>query len=836
MSVRQYRNLLNKIHIEKAPPAVVLFLYIKGNAEGKDRVVGKFKKIIKSKFRKLKQYLIVSRYASSFYKSALKEDWILIDSRDARGMSGSLLAVLRELTGQPEYEHYRIYVACTKGNRPQLQALLSQYQVKDVILVVRKSFRFAYLMGCAGYLFYDRTFPEWYTKREGQVLINTWHGTPVYPVGKDNIQRAYAMGDDQRSLLMADYLACSSDYMKEVLCSAFYLDNLYRGEILCCGAPGNGVFFDRERQKGLRQKLYPGVSRLYSWLPVKRSGSVDGEKLKAQMERILAKLDGELTDGELLLVQLHPSDARKLGQKQYRHIQYVPTQYDLYEILSLCDCLVTDDSPAMFDFACTGRKIILFREEEDAALQGRSRYLSDQELPFPVVGCVEDLWDQLRREKQYDDDAFRSRYCQYDGKDAASLLCRRVLQKESCVKTVTLPDNGRDNVLIYGGSLGRNGITTAMQSLLEHIDLTKRNYYVAIRSGYLKGEPERICMIPEGVGVLPMPNMVWQSLGEEIASRLYFKKNNQGPAVTKRVDRFYSRLYRRYFGGYPLDWVINFFGYEKDMINMFLHADGKRMIFVHNDMLSEIRTKGNQHEPSLRRAYATYERVAPVTEDIYGFTRELCVSDDNLLVVNSCHNDRQVLEKAQQPLAFDDFTESTVGLHELQEILSGSARKIITIGRFSDEKGHDMLMEAFEKYQREHPDSYLIIIGGYGPLYEKTRDMAASLPCKDHIVIIKAVSNPMPILKQCDVFVLSSRYEALGLVLLEADTLGIPVISTDIPGPRGFLTEHGGFMVPMSADGLYEGLKAFDEGKVKPMNVDYEAYNRKAVAEFESLF
>src|SRR5699024_11571488 len=75
----------------------------------------------------------------------------------------------------------------------------------------------------------------------------------------------------------------------------------------------------------------------------------------------------------------------------------------------------------------------------------------DDALPisFPVVGCVEDLWDQLRREKRYDDDAFRSRYCQYDGKDAASLLCRRVLQKESCVKTVTLPDNGRDNVLIY---------------------------------------------------------------------------------------------------------------------------------------------------------------------------------------------------------------------------------------------------------------------------------------------------------------------------------------------------------------------------------------------------
>ena len=63
------------------------------------------------------------------------------------------------------------------------------------------------------------------------------------------------------------------------------------------------------------------------------------------------------------------------------------------------------------------------------------------------------------------------------------------------------------------------------------------------------------------------------------------------------------------------------------------------------------------------------------------------------------------------------------------------------------------------------------------------------------------MSNPMPVLKQCDLFILSSIYEGLGLVILEADTLGIPAISTDIPGPRGFMREHGGYLVEPNSEG-----------------------------------
>ena len=119
---------------------------------------------------------------------------------------------------------------------------------------------------------------------------------------------------------------------------------------------------------------------------------------------------------------------------------------------------------------------------------------------------------------------------------------------------------------------------------------------------------------------------------------------------------------------------------------------------------------------------------------------------------------------------------------------------------------------------------------------DETVALANSLSCAAHVVIIKTIQNPMPILKKCDLFVISSHYEGLCMVLWEADTLKVPVISTDIEGPRGFMEEHGGYLVSLDAEGIYEGMKAFDAGKVKALNVDYEKHNQNAVKQFEELF
>lgn len=78
------------------------------------------------------------------------------------------------------------------------------------------------------------------------------------------------------------------------------------------------------------------------------------------------------------------------------------------------------------------------------------------------------------------------------------------------------------------------------------------------------------------------------------------------------------------------------------------------------------------------------------------------------------------------------------------------------------------------------------LIGGTGELYQKTLELAGQSEAYQHIILILSMRNPMPVLKRCQLFVMSSLYEGLGLVALEADTLGVPVISCDIKGPRRF--------------------------------------------------
>ena len=97
------------------------------------------------------------------------------------------------------------------------------------------------------------------------------------------------------------------------------------------------------------------------------------------------------------------------------------------------------------------------------------------------------------------------------------------------------------------------------------------------------------------------------------------------------------------------------------------------------------------------------------------------------------------------------------------------------------------------------------------------------------------MKNPMPVLKKCQLFILSSVYEGLGLVMLEADTLGVPVVACDVNGPRGFVKEHGGTLVADSEEGIYEGMQLFERHQVSCMKVDYEAMNQSNIEKCEHL-
>ena len=72
--------------------------------------------------------------------------------------------------------------------------------------------------------------------------------------------------------------------------------------------------------------------------------------------------------------------------------------------------------------------------------------------------------------------------------------------------------------------------------------------------------------------------------------------------------------------------------------------------------------------------------------------------------------------------------------------------------------------------------------------------------------------------------------------MLEADTCGIPCISTDVKGPRGFMKKYNGTLVENSEEGILQGMNDFMNGKVKCMNFDAKAHNQKVREEYEAIF
>lgn len=269
-----------------------------------------------------------------------------------------------------------------------------------------------------------------------------------------------------------------------------------------------------------------------------------------------------------------------------------------------------------------------------------------------------------------------------------------------------------------------------------------------------------------------------------------------------------------------------------------------KYIWVHNNMYKESTTKNNFHINSVKYAYANFDKIV-VVRDTMSEELKPFMSDEEqkkICVVHNQNDVENIKKKAQLEVEFQEDTFCTAELSKLNKILADkSINKFVNIARFSQEKGIDRLITAFDKYRKESdPDSWLIVIGGYGKEFENILSMVQDENGNtliDNVIIIKSIMNPYPILNNCDAFVLSSFYEGLPMTIIEALILDVPVISTNITGPKEFLEAGYGYLVDNSEQGLIDGLNAFKNNELKGLvKFDVEKFNSDAMAEFEQVF
>lgn len=103
------------------------------------------------------------------------------------------------------------------------------------------------------------------------------------------------------------------------------------------------------------------------------------------------------------------------------------------------------------------------------------------------------------------------------------------------------------------------------------------------------------------------------------------------------------------------------------------------------------------------------------------------------------------------------------------------------VGRFCYQKNHDFLIDIFEKVHEKEKDAVLLLIGE-GELEDEIKAKVHRLGLDNCVIFVGACNNVNEMYQAMDVFVFPSRYEGLGMVAIEAQTAGLPVVcSINVP-------------------------------------------------------
>lgn len=422
--------------------------------------------------------------------------------------------------------------------------------------------------------------------------------------------------------------------------------------------------------------------------------------------------------------------------------------------------------------------------------------------------------------------------------DMLTCVLRRILLGQHTCREIQPAQTNKKKVLIFCSDLRKNGITTSLHNLIELANRRQTLYFFTYKEEVFSNCVERFEQLPRDTFLFPIRGgFHCGSFFDQLCHTLYFRFNFDTAPLRKRIHQIYAREYKRLFGQVSFQTVIHFTGYAPDFMLLFQEAPApaKRIVFAHNDMYAEYQEKHNFHFPTLVHAYQQYDHVIAVSEAVKKSIAKIDKNLTNITVLENAHDYQTILKKAELPFVLDAESSISCPIEKLKDMLLCDKTKFITIGRFSEEKGHQKLLSAFELIHQAHSNTILIIIGGYGTFYEETLLFAKSLSCVDSVVLLRSIPNPFPILKQCNLFLLPSDREPLGLVLLEADTLNIPIAATNVPGSGDFLKRFGGYVTENSINGLVTAMEDYFLGKIQPLHIDFETYNQKIIEQFEDF-
>jgi CDP-glycerol glycerophosphotransferase len=769
---------------------------------------------------------------------AVDPQTVLLESNHGSALTCNVLPIAREILRDPRFaEHTVVIVADAQGVPADVLA------DSRVVLVPRGSDLYLKHLATAKWLVNNNTFPPFFSRRDEQRYLNTWHGTPLKTLGKHIGGGRLDHKNAARNFLHATHIAAPNVHTADVLLRDYDIAHLYSGAVAVTGSPRvDDTIAAVARRDEIRARLgvpadgRPVLFYAPTWRGDLANHVVDTSAIEAALAALVA------VDGFHVVFRGHPVDEKALAGLSLAGVTVADTTVPTNEILAATDVLVTDYSSVIFDFLPLRRPAVFFTYDIDEYRASRGLAVEPSELSEFVFDTVETLvegltlllYDGLSR-SGWRDDRVGELAAPEDGR-----ATRRVVEfffDDRVELSARYAVSGRraTEVLFFQGSFIPNGITSSFLALTSYLVEQGVGCTVVVEPGPLfaaEDRIERFRSMDPGVRVVGRVGAQAVTPEERWVIDTFNRDHDlASPALWESYWRAFARESGRLFGPASFDVALCFEGYARFWMGVVgatrAHRHGA---FLHADMLGESMTRF-PYLHGVARQYARYDVLASVSESV-NTANSLGVpqlegggADHRFVAVPNMMDAGAVRRSADAPLD-----------ESIAAWIRDDRFTVVNVGRLSPEKGQERLLDALRALREEGLPIQLLLVGD-GPLLDVLQAHARRIGLTDQDVHFAGfVANPFPAMRASDGFVLSSEYEGQGLVVLEALALGVPVMSTDVVGPRGILANGVGRLVENSTEGLRDGMRALATGWRASAEIDFEEYRRSAASAFVAAF
>lgn len=805
------------------------------------------------------------KYAQAYKDKKVNSSMIVYESYWGRGLIDNPYALFLELQKRDKDRKFtHIWVLDNlKGN----QQIIDKYKNDSKICFVEfGSDEYIEALASAKYLINNVTFPAYFIKKEDQIYINTWHGTPLKSMGFDMVDGNSGSANTIRNFLHADYLLSANQIMTDMYLKSYKLQEVFSGKILEEGYPRNDFLFNTEKKSEIELLKTYGINveenkKVILFAPTWRESAngkaeVNPEELLEVKDYLEKNID---TNMYQILIKPHQFVYNQLKDLEEYKGLLVPATIDANELMSIVDILISDYSSIFLDYMALEKPILFYIPDLETYKERRGLDIRPEDLPGPSSDNLKDIVSAINDitnvEESYKDiyKKMKEKVCGHDDGQVAKRIIDIVFDGKNSENQV-ITKSTKKKMLISCGGLLENGISHSFLSLLEQIDYKEWDVTVLVGDNPNDNAMHyKVNHMNPNVRALVMCGFRVATLEEEQKRMLVVKKGLY-KSIWKKVcpwDMF-EREALRIFGGIEFDYAIDFQGYNVLLSTILLKCKAKkRSIWLHNDMKADMNKKVNGEKKNWQclfyniSLYPYFDNIVSCSKEVMKVNRKKLSTKDTYNKFKAAKNTtnekrmqqylknentiivdgKEYLIKNEVEENYDEKSMELVPLPDKENI------NIVTMGRMSVEKNHKALISAFKKLHDENENVRLYLIGS-GPLENKIREHIEQLTATSYVYLTGNINNPFAIMKRCDCFILPSIHEGQPMVLLEARACGLPIIVSNFSTVKDSLYPNGQLLIENDEAGIYQGLRKFVDGKVPQCEFKLSDYNQEAYKEF----